>query len=184
MRITTMMLSLQTCSLFVNKAAPLLNHPMTQPKRRSLDEHERADIDRLRALVDRTKHENPSFTQGELAELCGWNSQGNIQNYLGYKTPLNLDAAFRFSKALGVPLDAISPRLAAKAVELFGATIAGRERPKTFEELLAHFAPEIEKLRLTDTGRRALAGLVSAYEQDPAAGDRLSKALLALVGQE
>lgn len=100
------------------------------------------------------------------------------------KTPINLEAAFRFSQALNVPLDAISPRLAAKAVELFGATIAGSERPKTFEDLLEHFAPEIERLKLTDTGRRALSGLVKAYENDPAAGDRLSKALLTLVGSE
>lgn len=152
-------------------------------KRRALSPEEIEDIDRLRDLFDKEK-EATGLTQAQLAEACGWESQGTIAQYFGKRLPLNLDAAFRFSKALGVPLDAISPRLAAKAVELFGATIAGRERPKTFEELLTHFAPEIEQLRLTDTGRRALAGLVSAYEQDPAAGDRLSKALLALVGQE
>ncbi|MDX9718170.1 MAG: helix-turn-helix transcriptional regulator [Thauera sp.] len=156
---------------------------MATKQRRPLTDEELADAMRLRALL-RQKKEDDGLTQEAVGHLCGWAGQQAVQAFVSGNTALNLDAAFRFSKALGVPLDAISPRLAAKAVELFGATIAGRERPRTFEELLTHFAPEIEQLRLTDTGRRALAGLVNAYEQDPAAGDRLSKALLALVGQE
>lgn len=124
------------------------------------------------------------MTQESLAHACDWAGQQAVYAYLAGKTPLNLDAAFRLSKALGVPLDAISPRLAAKAVELFGATIAGRERPKTFEELLEHFAPEIARLKLTETGRKALTGLIKAYEEDPASGDKASRVLLALVEEE
>jgi transcriptional regulator with XRE-family HTH domain len=156
---------------------------MKATQRRQLTQDETDDIDRLRTLFEQRK-EASGLTQTQLAEACGWESQGTVAQYFSKRMPLNLEAAFRFSKALGVPLDAISPRLAAKAVELFGATIAGQERPKTFEDLLTHFAPEIERLRLTETGRKAIAGLVKAYEDDPAAGDRLSKALLTLVGGE
>lgn len=152
-------------------------------KRRPLTEEELADALRLRLLL-KEKKEQEGLTQEAVGHLCGWAGQQAVQAFVSGNTPINLEAAFRFSQALKVPLDAISPRLAAKAVELFGATIAGSERPKSFEELLEHFAPEIERLKLTDTGRRALSGLVKAYQDDPAAGDRLSRALLALVSSE
>ncbi|HRQ59177.1 MAG TPA: helix-turn-helix transcriptional regulator [Azoarcus taiwanensis] len=159
----------------------LLNPEMA--KRRPLSNAELEDAARLRKLLNEKKQAE-GLTQEAVALACGWSGQQAVHVFAAGKTPLNLDAAFRFSKALRVPLDAISPRLAAKAVELFGATLAAQERPKTFEELLSHFAPEIERLRLTETGRKAIAGLMKAYEDDPAAGDRLSKALLTLVGGE
>lgn len=119
------------------------------------------------------------MTQSQLAEACGWESQGTVGQYFSKKIPINLDAAFRFSKALGVPLDAISPRLAAKAVELFGATLAGQTRPKTFEDLIAAHAAQIAQLNEAD--RKSIEAMRESCRAAPGSDEKYSKALLALI---
>ena len=120
------------------------------------------------------------MTQVQLTEACGWESQGTVGQYLGKIIPLNLDAAFRFSKALNVPLDAISPRLAAKAVELFGATQASQGVPQTVEGLLLSLKNDIDSA--DQNVRLAIASLIKTYENNPQEGERIAKAILALAG--
>ena len=147
--------------------------------RRSLSDEEIEDVERLRTIYDAKKLAT-GMTQAQLAESCGWESQGTVAQYFSKKMALNLDAAFRFSKALSVPLDAISPRLAAKAIELFGATQAGQEKTQSFNDLLISLHGDIE--RLDNDGRLAIARLVKTYEANPTEGTKIAKAILALVG--
>jgi transcriptional regulator with XRE-family HTH domain len=152
---------------------------MSATKRRKPTTDELADVDRLRAIVDRRKQQE-GLTQARLAELGGWESQGTVGQYLNAHVPLNLDAAFRFAKALRVPLDEISPHLAAKAVELFGATEAAKKSPATFEELLRGL--HVDPARMDNDGRLAIARLAKTYHENPAEGAKIAKAILALVG--
>ncbi|MGO4416816.1 helix-turn-helix domain-containing protein [Cupriavidus sp. KB_39] len=153
---------------------------MNTTKRRELDPHEKDDIERLKALVAEARAKNPTLTQEKLAELCGWNSQGNVQNYLGARTPLNLDAAYRFAKALGVALDAISPRLAARAQELFGATEAANQPPpQTIKALLQVLHDEHRDS--SEEVRIAIAELVKKYEENPEQGAMIAKLIRGLL---
>jgi transcriptional regulator with XRE-family HTH domain len=155
-----------------------LNLLMTT-KRRTLTEEDQEDIRRLREIFE-TRKKSAGLTQSQLADLCGWESQGTVAQYFGKKLPLNLDAAFRLSKALEVSLDAISPRLAAKAVELFGATLAAKEAPQTIDGLLLSLQDEINSA--DNDVRLAIADLVKAYKNDPAEGARIAKAIRAFLG--
>lgn len=101
---------------------------MSTSKRKPLTEDELADSARLKKII-LGKKQSEGLTQQSIGLRCGWSGQQAVQAFISGNTPINLDAAFRFSKALGVPLDAISPRLAARAVELFGATLAGSDSP-------------------------------------------------------
>lgn len=92
---------------------------------------------------------------------------------------MNLEAAHRFAKALGVTLDSISPKLAAIAVELFGATEAGRTKPQTFEGVLAAHAKEIAALKEAD--RRTIEAMRASAKEDPKASQKYIKALLTML---
>lgn len=153
---------------------------MATNKRRALLQDELEDIDRLRSLVEHAKTTN-GMTQAKLAEACRWESQGTVAQYLGGHVALNIDAAFRFSQALGVPLEAISPRLASKAIELFGATQASKETPKTVDTLVAALQPCIDNA--DNDVRMAIADLVKAYNNDPSEGARIARSIRALLGQ-
>lgn len=151
---------------------------MTLTKRRGLTQEETEDADRLRVLYDEKKRAT-GMTQTQIADACGWESQGTVGQYFSKKIPLNLDAAFRFSKALGVPLDAISPRLAARAVELFGATLAGQHRPRTFEDLISAYAEQIAKLNEAD--RQSIEAMRQSCRATPGSDEKYTKALLAII---
>jgi transcriptional regulator with XRE-family HTH domain len=77
-----------------------------------LTEEQKEDAQRLRAAFEMRKRENPSLTQEGLAHLCDWKTQGAVNQYLLGKIPLNLAALVKFARALDVPPEEISPRLA------------------------------------------------------------------------
>lgn len=153
---------------------------MATTKRRTLEPDELADVDRLRDVIAQKKT-SAGLTQTKLAVLCGWESQGTVAQYLGGHVPLNLDAAYRFAKALEVPLDTISPRLAAKAVELFGATLAAQEPPQTIETLVSLLQDDISNA--DNDVRIAIADLVQAYKNNPEEGARIARSIRALLGK-
>ena len=74
-----------------------------------------------------------------------------------------------------------SPRLAAKDIELFGATQAGQVAPKSFEDLLKVLPVEIESV--DNDGRMAITRLAKTYQENPAEGAKIAKVILALVGE-
>lgn len=76
------------------------------------------DANRLKLLFNRRKEEDSSFTQEKLAFVCGWKTQGAINQYLNGKIPLNLRALQKFSDALNVTLYEISPSLASEVATL------------------------------------------------------------------
>lgn len=78
-------------------------------------------------------------------------------------------------------MEAISPRLAAKAIELFGATQAAKEQPQTIEALLAGLREDISSV--DNDVRLAIADLVKAYNNDPTEGARIARSIRALLGQ-
>ena len=149
-------------------------------KRRTLTNDELDDIERLRALVEEKKA-SAGLTQTRLAELCGWESQGTVAQYLGGHVGLNLEAAYRLAKALEVQLDSISPRLAAKAVELFGATQAALEPPQTIEALIATLQDDLDNE--DNDVRMAIAELVHAYKNDPDRGKEIARSIRVLLGK-
>lgn len=154
--------------------------PMTASGRRPLTEDERADINRLKSILAERKASD-GLTQEALAVMCDWSGQSAVQGFLAGRTPINLDAALRFSRALNVPMEAISPRLAAKAIELFGATQAAKEQPQTIEALLAGLREDISSV--DNDVRLAIADLVKAYNNDPTEGARIARSIRALLGQ-
>lgn len=149
-------------------------------KRRPLTPEELEDTERLKALIAEAKS-NKGLTQENIGHLCGYAGQQAVQAYASGNTPINLDAAFRFAKALEVPLEAISPRLAARAIELFGATKAAQETPATVDALLATLQDDINNA--DNDVRMAIADLVKAYKNDPTEGARIARSIRALLGQ-
>ena len=85
-------------------------------KRRPLTATEVEDALRLKAqyksAVARAKSRGEYLTQEIVAERCGWSGQSAVSQYMNQKIPLNLSAATKLSRALGVPLSSISPSLA------------------------------------------------------------------------
>ena len=149
-------------------------------KRRTLTTDELDDIERLRVIIE-SKKTSTGLTQAKLAELCGWESQGTVAQYLGGHVGMNLEAAYRFAKALDIPLDSISPRLAARAVELFGSTQAALEPPQTIEALIATLQDDIAKE--DNDVRMAIADLVHAYKNDPDRGKEIARSIRVLLGK-
>lgn len=150
-------------------------------QRRQLTSEELEDSVRLKALLAKAKQEK-GLTQENIGHLCGFAGQQAVQAYSSGNTALNLDAVFRFAKALDVSIEEISPRLAAKAVELFGATQAAKNEPiLTIDALLACLHDEIEQ---SDNDIKiAVAELVKAYKDDPNEGARIARSIRALLGQ-
>lgn len=153
---------------------------MATQKRRQLSEDEKSDVRRLRELLDERK-KSEGMTQESLAALCDWSGQSAVQGFLSERTPINLDAALRFSKAFNVPMEAISPRLAAKAIELFGATQAANERPKTIDGLIESLHDDINNV--DNDARMAIAEFVKAYKDNPTEGARIARSILAVLGK-
>lgn len=54
-------------------------------------------------------------SQVEFAQLAGIKNQGQISQWLNNIRPINLKAGIKLTRALGVDLDQLSPRLAAEA---------------------------------------------------------------------
>ena len=80
-----------------------------------------------------------------------------------------------------VTIENISPRLAAKAIELFGATKAAQEQPTTVEGLLNVLRDDVDNA--DNDVRMAIADLVKAYNNDPTEGARIARSIRALLGQ-
>jgi SOS-response transcriptional repressor LexA len=82
-----------------------------------LNDEQKRDAERLRAIFQQRQTEDPSLTQESLAHACDWKTQGAANQYLLGKIPLNLSALIKFSKALNTPPASISPSLAAQLRE-------------------------------------------------------------------
>lgn len=76
-----------------------------------LTPEEIAECDALKALfADRA-----GMSQAAAAAAWGLGSQSNLSHYLNKRQSITLDAATKFAKGLGVPIDDFSPRLARQA---------------------------------------------------------------------
>jgi len=75
---------------------------------RGLEAWQIEDASRLDALFKT----NTKYSQEEFGRRFEIGSQGMVWQYLNARRPLNIKAAVGFSKGLGVPVDAFSPRLA------------------------------------------------------------------------
>lgn len=83
-----------------------------------LSKEQLEDANRLRQIYDRIRYLQGGPTQEELAHMCGWRTQGAVHQYISGKIPLNPKAVIKFSKALGVRPEEISPELAKYIVDL------------------------------------------------------------------
>lgn len=70
------------------------------------------DAARLYAEFRAAQARNPSITQESVAHDAGWKTQGAVSQYFLGKIPLNIEALLKFSNALNLAPDAISPTLA------------------------------------------------------------------------
>lgn len=73
---------------------------------------------KLKKAVESYQEKHPELTQELLAHLCGWKTQGAVSQYLHGKIPLNPRALARFSKAIDIAPEEISPGLAELIVDL------------------------------------------------------------------
>ncbi len=96
-----------------------------------LSDEQLDDAGRLRAILAARKEGDPQFTQEKLAFMCGWKTQGAVNQYVNGKIPLNLRALQRFSDALSVPLEDISPALAR---EVRGMANRGNSKPTSVSD--------------------------------------------------
>ena len=78
-----------------------------------------SDSDRLRALWQ----QKATISQREFARRYGIGTPSMVSQYLNGLAPLNLPAAVKFARGLGVSLAEISPTLAREALE--AAELAG-----------------------------------------------------------
>lgn len=155
--------------------------------KRPLSIEEQSDADRLRAAMDQWKAKDPkSNTQHALADACDW-SQGNIQNYLGKLSPLNLPAAMRLASAMKIEIDQISPRLAAEAKEFFLATNEGKQTEALVAKQRRQLADiEADQLAIFDTPKppevvTLVRRLYLLLEADEAKAIEVAKAFKALL---
>lgn len=77
-----------------------------------LNPEQKADADRLRTAWEAFRRSHPGATQEWLADQCGWKTQAAVNQYLLGKIPLNLPALLKFTQALALSPEAISPSLA------------------------------------------------------------------------
>jgi transcriptional regulator with XRE-family HTH domain len=76
------------------------------------------DAQRLRQAFASAQGCDASLTQETLAHLCGWKTQGTVNQYLNGRIPLNLNSLHKFADALKVRPDEISPELAKQGHDL------------------------------------------------------------------
>jgi phage repressor protein C with HTH and peptisase S24 domain len=92
---------------------------MKKPTRTPLSDDQLADAKRLsdiykaRAKESKLRGDQPSLTQTEVGEQCGWNSpQSTVSQYMNGKVALNLDALIKLARVLGFEPAEVSPTLA------------------------------------------------------------------------
>lgn len=108
--------------------------------RRPISTERQADAERLKNVwlnfKAEQKEKNRKVSQEDVADGCGWSTQGAFSAYLNGRTPLNLDALIKLSSFFGVSPSIISPELAQDLHSI--ADRAGRihhvEKPKTERE--------------------------------------------------
>lgn len=77
-----------------------------------LTDVQKQDAMRLKNAYIAAKRINKNLTQEGIAYACGWKTQGAVHQYMNGLIPLNLEALLKFSAALGVAPESISPSLA------------------------------------------------------------------------
>jgi transcriptional regulator with XRE-family HTH domain len=85
-----------------------------------------------KALRELYEAQSPKPVQKEFAAAFGLGTSSMVYQYTNDRRPLNLDIATKFAHALGVPIEAFSPRLAAlalKARNTSNAHMAPRSAP-------------------------------------------------------
>jgi transcriptional regulator with XRE-family HTH domain len=80
-----------------------------------LTQSQLSDAQRLRQAFAQAQAIDPGLTQEKLAHLCGWKTQGTVNQYLNGRIPLNLSSLHKFADVMGVGPEVISPDLAAEA---------------------------------------------------------------------
>lgn len=80
-----------------------------------LTAEQQQDAQRLRHALANAQADDPSLTQEKLAHLCGWKTQGTVNQYLNGRIPLNLGSLHKFADVLKVRPDEISPELTKQA---------------------------------------------------------------------
>ena len=84
--------------------------------RRPISTERQADAERLKNVWQKfkktLKEKNQKVSQEDVAEGCGWTTQGAFSAYLNARTPLNFDALIKLSTFFDVPPSEISPELA------------------------------------------------------------------------
>lgn len=89
-------------------------------KRRKLTAEELHDAGRLQGIVMRS-----GLPQLDIAYACGWKSQGLVSQYTLGTIPLNIAAAAKLARVLGVSVGDFSPRLEQQIQEHAGLAKAG-----------------------------------------------------------
>lgn len=81
---------------------------MKKRERTALQDWQKQDAKRLKVIFNKLR----VMSQDAFAARFGLGTQSNVSQYLNGHIALNLEAAIRFSKGLGVPISEFSPTLA------------------------------------------------------------------------
>lgn len=109
------------------------------------------DAARLRKLFDERAGEISQARFGADYEI---GSQGMVWQYLSALRPLNIDAAVKFARGLGISIDDFSERIAEQIRGAYAVTSAGRRSASALPQAFS---------RLTQTQQRAVITMIESY---------------------
>lgn len=113
-----------------NRHATRLPSMSSEPKktrRKPLEEWQKEDAARLKEIYEQRKG---SMSQEEFAAAHGFGTQGAVWQYLNAYTPLNVDAAIRFARALRCKINDFSPTLSAMLMPIISDSLLGEPKPE------------------------------------------------------
>ncbi len=119
---------------------------MAQAKKSKIEPVHIEESEKLKAIFN----ERNKLSQMQFGEEFEIGSQGMVWQYLNARSPLNVEAALKFSRALGCPVSEFSPRLA--------GVLSGQEEETI--EIPAVIAPDEQAprpIRRRESNRRPTA---------------------------
>lgn len=108
-----------------------------KPKRRKIESWQAEDAARLKRLFD----EKSRLSQEEFGAQFEVGSQGMVWQYLNGRSPLNLSAAIKFARGLGVNVSDFSPALALQLEQMAGFSDLPRDASSDPSDTTGNVSP-------------------------------------------
>lgn len=114
------------------------------------------DAARLKALFDARE---PKISQAKFGEDFEIGTQGMVWQYMSATRPLNIDAAAKFARGLGITIEQFSPRIASQIADAYALSGRAGSQVASVASVSAETAKEMRLLtvyRLSDADARGV----------------------------